>query len=327
MALKTYKYNDKTKLTEHFGVWEFRCKCGKNHNILIDDRLPVLLEKLRVKLNASSGNIYSGYRCVTHDKNVGGSGSGPHTQGMAVDMYFKDKNGKRIPSSVVAIALEDLGHKYGIGYRCGGSSDASGNIHIDVKKRKWFGDESKNFNQSISSFKAPSDNKTGHKNYLDYIHKPTKMYVNASVLNVRNEPNTSAKVVDGIKYGSSINVYYIENGWAKIGVAKWVSAKYIQDTKPAEKSAVSAENSAEKEENAQQNENTVQNEIPKVEESPINDKNNEVANGKDINVGTKEETDANVGDYDYEDLKDSNNPLFYLIDLLIDFIKKLLGKK
>ena len=325
MALKTYKYNGKTKLTEHFGVWEFRCKCGKNHDILIDDQLPILLEKLRAKLNASSGNIYSGYRCVTHDKKVGGSGSSNRSHGgYAVDIYFKDKNGKRIPSSVVAIALEDLGHKYGIGYRCGKSADSSGNIHIDVKNRKWYGDESKNFNQSISSFKAPSDNKTGHKNYLDYIHKPTKMYVNASILNVRNEPNTSAKVVDGIKYGSSINVYYIVNEWAKIGVAKWVSTKYIQDTAPAKEATDT--NVATKEECAQKKENTVQNDVSKVEESPIVDKNNEVANGKDINVSTKEETDTNVGDYDYEDLKDSNNPLFYLIDLLIEFIKKIFKK-
>lgn len=234
MAIKTYKYNDKTKLTEHFGVWEWKCKCGKNHEIKIDDRLPMVLEKLRTKLEASAGNIYSGYRCIEHDKKVGGSGSTNRSHGgYAVDMYFLDKNGKRIPSSVVAIALEDMAHQYGIGYRCGKSSNASGNIHIDVKNRKWYGDESKNNNQSISSFKAPSDGKTGHKHYLDYIYKPTIMYVNASVLNVRNEPNTKAKVVDGIKYGSSINVYYIENEWAKIGVAKWVSAKYLQQTKPS----------------------------------------------------------------------------------------------
>lgn len=324
MALKTYKYNDKTKLSEHFNVQNFKCKCGKNHDILIDDRLPQLIENVMVEIGATVAIIYSAYRCINHDKAVGGSGSSNRSHGgWAVDVRFKDKNGKLIPSSKVAIALEDMGHKYGIGYRCGKSADSSGNIHIDVKNRKWYGDESKNFSQSISSFKAPSDGKTGHKHYLDYIYKPTTKYVNASILNVRNEPNTNAKVVDGIKYGSSINVYYIENEWAKIGVSKWVSTKYIQDTKPAEKSAVSAV----KEENAQQNENTVQNELPKVEKSPINDKNNEVANGKDINVGTKEETDANVGDYDYEDLKDSNNPLFYLIDLLIDFIKKLLGKK
>lgn len=309
MAVKTYKYNDKTQLTTHFRVQEFKCKCGKNHDILIDDQLPKLLETLRSKLNASRGDIYSGYRCPTHDKNVGGRGTGSHTLGYSVDIIFYDKNGKPIPSSKVALLLEDMGHKYGIGYRCGGSQDHQGKIHIDTRPRKWYGDESKSNTLSLKDHKAPSDGKTGHTTFLTYLYKPTTKYVNASILNVRNEPNTNAKVVDGIKYGSSVKVYYIENEWAKIGVSRWASAKYIQDTAPAEKNVVNAENSAEKEENAQKNENTVQNEFSKVEENPIIDKNS-----------------TNVDDYDYEDLKDSNNPLFYLIDLLIEFIKKIFKK-
>lgn len=298
MAVKTYKYNDKTQLTEHFRVSEWKCKCGKNHDILIDDKLPKLLETLRTKLNASRCDIYSGYRCPMHDKNVGGRGTGSHTLGYAVDAIYYDQKGKPIPSSKVALLLEDMGHQYGVAYRCGGSKDSSGRIHIDTRPRKWYGDESKSNTKSLKDHKAPSDGKTGHTTFLTYIYKPTTKYVNASVLNVRNEPNTSAKIVDGIKYGSNINVYYIENEWAKVGVSRWVSAKYIQDTAPEKKSA-------EKEENAQKNENTVQNDVPKVEESPIINKNS-----------------AN-DDYDYEDLKDSNNPLFYLIDLLIEFIKKI----
>ena len=55
----------------------------------------------------------------------------------------------------------------------------------------------------------------------------------------------------------------------------------------------------------------MQNEIEKVEETPVIDKNNDISDDKDINVSTKEETDTNVGEYDYEDRKDANNPLFY----------------
>ena len=329
MAVKTYKYNDKTQLTEHFSVQKFKCKCGKNHEIKIDDKLPKLLEKLIVKLDASEANTYSGYRCPTHDKNVGGRGTGSHTLGYSVDIWFKDKNGKTIPSSKVALTLEDMNHQYGIGYRCGGSKDSSGKIHIDTRPRKWYGDESKSNTKSLKDHKAPSDGKTGHTTFLTYIYKPTTKYVNASVLNVRNEPNINAKVVDGIKYGSSIKVYYIEGEWAKIGVAKWVSAKYIQDTAPEKKSAV-------KEETAPKNENTVENEqqqeqispenVEKVEESPVIDKNNDISDDKDINVSIKEETDTNVGEYDYEDRKDANNPLFHLIDLIIKLVKKIFKK-
>jgi len=149
--IKEYKYNDQTKITAHFRASEFDCKCGKKHNTIIDTDLVELLEKLRTRLNAKSGNPYSGYRCPTHDKIVGGSGSGPHTDGFGVDIYFVGQDGKRIPSSKVALALEDMGHKYGIGYRCGGSKDSTGNTHVDTKKRKWYGDESKSMNKSCCS--------------------------------------------------------------------------------------------------------------------------------------------------------------------------------
>lgn len=141
--------NTKKKLSEHFNAYEFRCRCGKSHTIYIDMNLVNLLEKLRTKLGASSCNIYSGYRCSAHDKKVGGSGSGPHTKSTssAVDCYFM-KNGKRINSKDVCLALEDMGHKYGIGYRCGGSKPETGNTHIDTRNRKWYGDESKSMSKS-----------------------------------------------------------------------------------------------------------------------------------------------------------------------------------
>lgn len=151
MALKLTN-NTKKKLSDHFNAYEFRCRCGKSHAIYIDMDLVNLLEKLRTKLGASSCVIYSGYRCSSHDKKVGGSGSGPHTKSTssAVDCYFI-KNGKRINSKDVCLALEDLGHKKGIGYRCGGSKPETGNIHIDTKNRKWYGDESKSMSKSCCS--------------------------------------------------------------------------------------------------------------------------------------------------------------------------------
>lgn len=148
MAFKLYEYNDKTQISEHFNAQEFRCKCGVKHKIKIDDNLIPLLEKVRAKLNSKSCNIYSGYRCANHNKSVGGTGNSPHTEGYAVDCYFIGQDGKRIPSKEVCLALEDLGHKYGIGYRCGGGSNESGQTHIDVKPRKWYGDESKSMTSS-----------------------------------------------------------------------------------------------------------------------------------------------------------------------------------
>lgn len=167
MKLIEYDYSCTKQLTTHYRVSEWRCKCGKKHKVVIADTLPELLEKVMKKIGAVRGDISSGYRCPAHDKAVGGTGSITH-QGYACDIKFTDKNGKIIDSKVVALALEDLGHKYGIGYKCGGSSKYT---HIDVRQRKWYGDESKSMtNNCCNSFydyfkvkKNTTENKTAGK--------------------------------------------------------------------------------------------------------------------------------------------------------------------
>ena len=73
--IKIFKSNDKTKITAHFAVNEFRCKCGGNHDTKLDSDLADKLEKLHKALNCSKIIINSGYRCATHDRNVGGFGN------------------------------------------------------------------------------------------------------------------------------------------------------------------------------------------------------------------------------------------------------------
>lgn len=236
MAVKSYKYNDKTQLTKHFNVSEWKCKCGKNHDIKIDEKMPVLLENLLVKLGAAHGNIYSGYRCPDYDKKVGGSGKGPHTLGMGVDMRFVDSKGKPFKSSTVALALEDMGHVYGIGYRSGGSADSSGNTHIDTKNRKWYGDESISHSLSIWNIKK------GAYSFYDYLgikkevpkivtsvsRDETKEQIEVLIndLNLRDKAN--GKVL-GLTPKGIYNVLDEVNAngylWVKIEENKWIATK------------------------------------------------------------------------------------------------------
>ena len=43
MTNMRYEYSDSTQLSPHFNVGEFRCRCGKAHEILIN---PELVNKL-----------------------------------------------------------------------------------------------------------------------------------------------------------------------------------------------------------------------------------------------------------------------------------------
>ena len=57
---KNYKSNDNTQITEHFNISEFKCKCGKNHDTILNPDLPKKLEKLHTALNCSAIVINSG---------------------------------------------------------------------------------------------------------------------------------------------------------------------------------------------------------------------------------------------------------------------------
>lgn len=135
--MNTYKSTDKTQLTPHFNVSEFRCKCGGSHDTQLDSNLVDKLEKLFSALKCLKIIVNSGYRCPAHDKNIGGNGYGQHTKGTAADIVCYDKNGKKISSKIVCCAAQDLGF--------GGIANIDSTYtatHVDIRTSlKWYGDE------------------------------------------------------------------------------------------------------------------------------------------------------------------------------------------
>ena len=135
--IQKYEYSDTTQLSPHFNVKEFRCKCGKEHDILISDELIANLEKLYAALDCSKIIVTSGYRCEQHDKNVGGSGNGQHTLGKAADICCYGQDGQPISSKVVCCTAQDIGFR-GIA----NITAAYIYTHVDVRSgSKWYGDE------------------------------------------------------------------------------------------------------------------------------------------------------------------------------------------
>ncbi len=137
--IKKFESGDKSQLSPHFNVQEFRCKCGKENEILIAEELVNKLEKLYSALNCSKIIVTSGYRCTNHDKNVGGSGSGQHTKGNAADICCYGQDGQPISSKIVCCTAQDIGF--------GGIANIDTSYqytHVDVRSgSKWYGDETK----------------------------------------------------------------------------------------------------------------------------------------------------------------------------------------
>ncbi len=132
-----YQYSDSVQISQHFNSTEFRCKCGKEHDFEVNDNLVQKLEKLYAALNCSQIIVTSGFRCVTHDKNVGGSGTGQHTLGNAADICCYGQDGQPISSKIVCCKAQDIGFT-GIA----NITAAYQYTHVDVRPNgKWYGDE------------------------------------------------------------------------------------------------------------------------------------------------------------------------------------------
>ena len=158
MSVKTYSNTDHAQLSAHFNVQEFKCKCGNTHNILISGELIDKLEQLYTALNCSKIIVTSGYRCPTHDKNVGGTSTGQHTKGTAADICCYGQDGKPISSKLVCCKAQDIGFT-GIA-----NIDSSYQYtHVDVRTSgKWYGNEV-NGNGTVTSdfYSYYSISKTG----------------------------------------------------------------------------------------------------------------------------------------------------------------------
>ena len=135
--IKTYKFDDTTQITPHFNAKEFRCKCGKVHEFSISNELVDKLEKLFTALNYSKIIMTSGFRCVAHNKNVGGNGTGQHTLGNAADICCYGQDGQPISSKIVCQKAQD------IGFTCIANITAAYiYTHVDMRPNgKWYGDE------------------------------------------------------------------------------------------------------------------------------------------------------------------------------------------
>jgi uncharacterized protein YcbK (DUF882 family) len=112
-------YRNNYQLSEHFNLSEFECSCCKT--VKLDGRIVSLLQKIRERVN-SPLHINSGYRCPKHNKDIGGSPTSQHMDGLAVDLAC--------PSKITLVKFNDIAKE------CGavrvGMYVASNFLHISV---------------------------------------------------------------------------------------------------------------------------------------------------------------------------------------------------
>ena len=118
-------------ISPNFRQAEFACNhCGKLHPTNPTPPLLVLdwLEDIREHFGGKPVNVNSGYRCPTHNQNVGGATNSFHLRGQAVDFWIKDVS----PAEVYEYADQLIGAEGGVG-------KYTGFTHIDNRgyKARW----------------------------------------------------------------------------------------------------------------------------------------------------------------------------------------------
>lgn len=233
MAIKKYskKKHGSKQLATNFKVSEFGCQ--GTDTILIDERLPKYLQKLRDYFVKQAKNpktvsitITSGYRSPAHNRKVGGSSNSRHLEGRAVDVNVW-MDGKRVASKYVMCAAQDLGF-IGIGYI---SPTAA---HLDFKTgAKYRYDETKRKNGYFVQFSdCYAYFGVKKKSGSTSTTKGKTMYVKAKAgLNVRNKASIKGKKVGALRNGTKVTVLETKGSWCRIGTNKWVAKKYLSSKK------------------------------------------------------------------------------------------------
>lgn len=117
------------RLSENFREEEFLCRCcGAGHGRM-HPQLIIGLQLLRDRVKAPL-TVTSGFRCVEHNRAVGGVPNSYHTQGLAADVYTDGLTPYELAGQAALIPQFREG---GIGiYR------KAGFVHLDVgHKRRW----------------------------------------------------------------------------------------------------------------------------------------------------------------------------------------------
>lgn len=133
MAIKTYTKGKAVQLSTNFKSTEFDCHgSGCCAQTKIDDDLVKYVQKIRDHFGKSV-NVSSGYRCETHNKNIGGATNSKHSKGQAADIYISG-----VAPAEIAKYAESIGI-LGIGLY---ETDKDGHfVHVDTRTTKsfWYG--------------------------------------------------------------------------------------------------------------------------------------------------------------------------------------------
>jgi uncharacterized protein YcbK (DUF882 family) len=110
--------------SRHFKQEEFQCSCGKCDGGSVNDKVIVIAELIRTHFGRPV-KITSGYRCESHNKEIGGTKNSQHVLGTAIDVVVKDVEAIEVYNFIDFL----FPNSFGIG-------KYQNFTHIDVREKK-----------------------------------------------------------------------------------------------------------------------------------------------------------------------------------------------
>ena len=122
------------QITKSFNLSEFQCKCGCKMPPKVLGNVLVLVEQLQVLRDALNTPIHltNAYRCVTHNKEVGGAKNSQHLLGKAADIQIEHLTPREVSTTIEIFIDEGL-------MKQGGLATYPTFVHYDIrgKKARW----------------------------------------------------------------------------------------------------------------------------------------------------------------------------------------------
>ena len=220
MSVKTYKKNENKQLTKHFKLSEIHCH-GKGccSTTKLDVDIVKLAEKMRVALGVPI-TVESGYRCLKHNKDVGGANGSGHCLGTALDLTTAKVSRERLAVLAELVGVPRIGIYLTDNKKC--------MVHIGVgNKCHWI--NTGNYQPTSHSFL----NGEWKKPKLKVIPKSNRKYIRwlQGWLFAKGYYKGEIDGDWGKNTQKAVDMYRKDNGWNKAECLKSKSIKALCKTK------------------------------------------------------------------------------------------------
>lgn len=197
------------RISDHFKLSEFACKDG-SAALMLDTRLPGILEDIRSACGSKAVSVNSGYRTAAYNAKVGGVSDSRHLTGSAADITISGADTLAVCKAAER-ALASRGIPGGIGRYAGQNF-----VHVDTRsaKSRFQQDKAGQSTYAVSGWAETASRPTLRRGSKGEDVRYMQKRLNAKGAN----PQLAEDADFGVKSDNAVKVFQQKNGLTADGV-------------------------------------------------------------------------------------------------------------